>query len=157
MIGSRARGYSKSLREDFPFVSHLSYLELAVLIFRISALRSEVRPLNATADGSPRLFGSPYEFSHVQINCLGSSIDLTTMNFWKYLTFCRKELKSCKLNAAVLLNFFFFFSCCYAHFLPSPCFILIFWIVLFSNLIPLSHILSHILCFLSYVALQRCI
>lgn len=49
----------------------------------------------------------------------------------------------------MLLRSFSSISLFYSH--------LIYWIVLFSNLIPLSHILSHILCFLSYVALQRCI
>lgn len=81
MIGIRAWSCSKSLREDFLLLSHLSYLELAVLILGISTLCSEVRPSNAAADGSPRLLGAYVSIHMFREDCPGSSVDLIAMNF----------------------------------------------------------------------------
>lgn len=84
------------------------------------------------------LVGSLCEFSHVQTKFSQFLLWPYCQELLKTSPFCRNELESHKVYAAVLL---IFFSCHYAHFLPPLCFILIFTYrtVLFSNLIPSSH------------------
>lgn len=84
MIRTRAWGCFKSLREDFPLLSHLSYLGLTALTFSISTLPSEVRPLKCNSRWKSWVVERLCEFSHVRIK-------LSWFLCWPY---CHEFLKT---------------------------------------------------------------